>query len=61
MSDEQLRMLIFEPGFSTKEEISDLSGRRWHGCGQAQRPADARDGQPGERKRRGAAVTIGCR
>ncbi len=27
MSDEQLRMLIFEPGFSTKEEISDLSGR----------------------------------
>jgi len=27
LSDEQLRMLIFEPGFSTKEEISDLSGR----------------------------------
>jgi len=27
MSDEQLRMLIFEPGFSTKEEVSDLSGR----------------------------------
>lgn len=27
MSDEQLRMLIFEPGFSTKEAISDLSGR----------------------------------
>jgi two-component system chemotaxis sensor kinase CheA len=27
MSDEQLQMLIFEPGFSTKEEISDLSGR----------------------------------
>ncbi len=27
MSDEQLRMLIFEPGFSTKETISDLSGR----------------------------------
>jgi two-component system chemotaxis sensor kinase CheA len=27
LSDEQLRMLIFEPGFSTKEVISDLSGR----------------------------------
>ncbi len=27
MSDEQLRMLIFEPGFSTKEEVNDLSGR----------------------------------
>ncbi len=27
MSDEQLRNLIFEPGFSTREEISDLSGR----------------------------------
>jgi two-component system chemotaxis sensor kinase CheA len=27
LSDEQLRMLIFEPGFSTKDEISDLSGR----------------------------------
>ncbi len=27
LSDEQLHMLIFEPGFSTKEEISDLSGR----------------------------------
>jgi two-component system chemotaxis sensor kinase CheA len=27
MSDEQLRILIFEPGFSTSEEISDLSGR----------------------------------
>jgi len=27
MSDEQLRMLIFEPGFSTREEVSDLSGR----------------------------------
>jgi two-component system chemotaxis sensor kinase CheA len=27
LSDEQLRMLIFEPGFSTREEISDLSGR----------------------------------
>jgi two-component system chemotaxis sensor kinase CheA len=27
MSGEQLRMLIFEPGFSTKEEVSDLSGR----------------------------------
>lgn len=27
ISDEQLRALIFEPGFSTKEEISDLSGR----------------------------------
>jgi two-component system chemotaxis sensor kinase CheA len=27
LSDEQLRMLIFEPGFSTKEEVSDLSGR----------------------------------
>ncbi len=27
MSAEQLRMLIFEPGFSTKTEISDLSGR----------------------------------
>jgi two-component system chemotaxis sensor kinase CheA len=27
MSEEQLIMLIFEPGFSTQEEISDLSGR----------------------------------
>jgi two-component system chemotaxis sensor kinase CheA len=27
MSEEQLRMLIFEPGFSTQEEVSDLSGR----------------------------------
>jgi two-component system chemotaxis sensor kinase CheA len=27
LSAEQLRMLIFEPGFSTKEEVSDLSGR----------------------------------
>jgi len=27
LNDEQLRMLIFEPGFSTQEEISDLSGR----------------------------------
>jgi two-component system chemotaxis sensor kinase CheA len=27
MSSEQLIMLIFEPGFSTQEEISDLSGR----------------------------------
>lgn len=27
LSTGQLRMLIFEPGFSTKEQISDLSGR----------------------------------
>jgi two-component system chemotaxis sensor kinase CheA len=27
LSDEQVRMLVFEPGFSTREEISDLSGR----------------------------------
>jgi len=27
LSADQLRMLIFEPGFSTREEISDLSGR----------------------------------
>jgi len=27
LSDDQLRLLIFEPGFSTKEQISDLSGR----------------------------------
>lgn len=27
LSDEQLRLLIFEPGFSTREEITDLSGR----------------------------------
>lgn len=27
LSDEQLRMLIFEPGFSTCDEVSDLSGR----------------------------------
>jgi len=27
LSAEQLRMLIFEPGFSTREEVSDLSGR----------------------------------
>lgn len=27
LTDEQLRMLIFEPGFSTRDKISDLSGR----------------------------------
>jgi two-component system chemotaxis sensor kinase CheA len=27
ISDEQLRMMIFEPGFSTREEVSDLFGR----------------------------------
>jgi two-component system chemotaxis sensor kinase CheA len=27
LSDEQLLMLIFEPGFSTNEQVSDLSGR----------------------------------
>ena len=27
LSDDQLRMLIFAPGFSTREEVSDLSGR----------------------------------
>jgi two-component system chemotaxis sensor kinase CheA len=27
LDNEQIRMLIFEPGFSTKEEVSDLSGR----------------------------------
>ena len=27
MSAAQLRMLIFEPGFSTRDEVSDLSGR----------------------------------
>ena len=27
LSDEQIRMLIFAPGFSTREEVSDLSGR----------------------------------
>jgi two-component system chemotaxis sensor kinase CheA len=27
LNDDQLRLLIFEPGFSTKEQISDLSGR----------------------------------
>lgn len=27
LSADQLRMLIFEPGFSTREEVSDLSGR----------------------------------
>lgn len=27
MTDDQLRMLIFEPGFSTREQVSDLSGR----------------------------------
>ena len=27
LGDDQLRMLIFEPGFSTREEVSDLSGR----------------------------------
>jgi two-component system chemotaxis sensor kinase CheA len=27
LSEEQLRMLIFEPGFSTREQVSDLSGR----------------------------------
>ena len=27
LSEDQLRMLIFEPGFSTREQVSDLSGR----------------------------------
>jgi two-component system chemotaxis sensor kinase CheA len=27
LSDDQLRMLVFEPGFSTREAVSDLSGR----------------------------------
>jgi two-component system chemotaxis sensor kinase CheA len=27
LSDDQLRMLVFEPGFSTRESISDFSGR----------------------------------
>jgi two-component system chemotaxis sensor kinase CheA len=27
LSDEQLHMLIFEPGFSTRDEVTDLSGR----------------------------------
>lgn len=27
LSDEQLRLLIFEPGFSTRDAVSDLSGR----------------------------------
>ncbi len=27
LSDEELRMLIFQPGFSTKDQVSDLSGR----------------------------------
>jgi len=27
LSDDEVRMLIFEPGFSTREEINDLSGR----------------------------------
>jgi two-component system, chemotaxis family, sensor kinase CheA len=27
LSEDQLRMLIFAPGFSTREEVSDLSGR----------------------------------
>ncbi len=27
MTDQQLRMLVFEPGFSTRDEVSDLSGR----------------------------------
>ena len=27
MTDQQLKMLVFEPGFSTRDEVSDLSGR----------------------------------
>jgi len=27
LNEDQLRMLIFEPGFSTREQVSDLSGR----------------------------------
>lgn len=27
LTDDQIRMLIFEPGFSTRDEVSDLSGR----------------------------------
>jgi two-component system chemotaxis sensor kinase CheA len=27
LTEEQVRMLIFEPGFSTRDEVSDLSGR----------------------------------
>jgi len=35
-SDEQIYDLIFNPGFSTAETITALSGRGvWHGCGQA--------------------------
>jgi two-component system chemotaxis sensor kinase CheA len=27
LTDQQLKMLVFEPGFSTRDEVSDLSGR----------------------------------
>ena len=27
LTDQQIRMLVFEPGFSTRDEVSDLSGR----------------------------------
>jgi two-component system chemotaxis sensor kinase CheA len=59
MSDEQLRMLIFEPGFSTKEEISDLSGRGV-GMDVVKRNVQQLNGSVTltSEKGRGAAVTI---
>ncbi len=43
LTDQEIYQLIFEPGFSTAEAITNLSGRGgWHGCGQTQHPGPAR-------------------
>ena len=59
MSDEQLQMLIFEPGFSTQEEISDLSGRGV-GMDVVKRNVQQMNGTVGlvSEKGRGSTVTI---
>jgi two-component system chemotaxis sensor kinase CheA len=59
LSDEQVCMLIFEPGFSTKEEVSDLSGRGV-GMDVVKRNVQQLNGTValGGEKGRGATVTI---
>jgi two-component system chemotaxis sensor kinase CheA len=59
MNDEQLRMLIFEPGFSTKDQVSDLSGRGV-GMDVVKRNVQQMNGTVSveSEKNRGARVTI---
>jgi two-component system chemotaxis sensor kinase CheA len=59
LSNEQLSMLIFEPGFSTQEEISDLSGRGV-GMDVVKRNVQQMNGTVGlvSEKGRGTTVTI---